>query len=588
MDCFRYALVGIGLLAAAPAHAQLPFALGSGGFDDAFAVDVGPGGLLVVGGAFEETVDFDPGPDVVTRTAVGFDDAYVAAYASDGSFAWVVALGSGSTDVVNGVASDSTGDVYVTGHFSGPVDFDPGPGTFTLTPQGSQAVFVASYNTDGSFRWAFALGDEDFNYAGDIAVDRHRVFVTGGVEGTSDFDPGPGTHFVTANSGEDAFLASYTVGGAFRWAFNIGTAGSGADFDEGADVTARDGHVWATGMFSSAADFQGGPGEVILNAGDGFNDVYVARYAADGPATGPAFEWGFGIGDESFDGGFGIAVDDALNTYVTGFFRGTADFDPGGATEVLTSAGQQDAFVARYGVLGGFHWAFPLGSGAFETGNDLVVRDGALYVGGSFGDTVDFDPGAGTSNQTAIGFDDFFVARYTTGGSGQRPALVWVNHAGAVESAATVNELALSPFLSGVFAVGTFEGTMDVDPGPGEVLLTEQGLGDGFVLRYADDGTLPSSAEDSPEAPVGFALSSAYPNPFNPQTTLTLTVGAAQTLRVAVVDALGREVALLHEGPVAAGPLTLTFDAATLPSGVYLVRAVGPRGTASRAVTLAR
>ncbi|MDX1548783.1 MAG: T9SS type A sorting domain-containing protein, partial [Rhodothermales bacterium] len=61
-----------------------------------------------------------------------------------------------------------------------------------------------------------------------------------------------------------------------------------------------------------------------------------------------------------------------------------------------------------------------------------------------------------------------------------------------------------------------------------------------------------------------------------------------QPIRVAVYDALGREVARLHEGPLAAGTHRLTFDAADLPSGTYLIRAGGGGAVQTRAVTLVR
>ena len=82
-------------------------------------------------------------------------------------------------------------------------------------------------------------------------------------------------------------------------------------------------------------------------------------------------------------------------------------------------------------------------------------------------------------------------------------------------------------------------------------------------------------------------LSSIYPNPFNPQANFTLEVAEQQSVRIAVYDALGREVAMLFNGTLTAGPEhAFTFDGAGLPSGVYMVRAVGEQFTDVRRVTL--
>ncbi|WP_420454833.1 T9SS type A sorting domain-containing protein [Rubrivirga sp.] len=91
------------------------------------------------------------------------------------------------------------------------------------------------------------------------------------------------------------------------------------------------------------------------------------------------------------------------------------------------------------------------------------------------------------------------------------------------------------------------------------------------------------------DTPQPFRLSAPSPNPFTSSTRLTLTVEQATSLSVAVHDALGRRVALLHDGTVQAGTYTLRVDANDLPPGLYLVRATDGRGqTATRSVSLAR
>ncbi len=87
--------------------------------------------------------------------------------------------------------------------------------------------------------------------------------------------------------------------------------------------------------------------------------------------------------------------------------------------------------------------------------------------------------------------------------------------------------------------------------------------------------------------PEGFALSDVYPNPFNPRARFTLTVNEAQPVRIEMYDLLGRRVALLHDGTLAAGTTnSFVIEGASLPSGVYLVRATGRTFATSRRVTL--
>ena len=130
-----------------------------------------------------------------------------------------------------------------------------------------------------------------------------------------------------------------------------------------------------------------------------------------------------------------------------------------------------------------------------------------------------------------------------------------------------------------------FSGTWSNYPffASGTVLVTgrEAGL---FIVKP----TAIQLAAETEALPESFALASAYPNPFNPATTLTLTLPQAQSVTVAAYDLLGRAVALLHRGPLAAGTHRLVFDATGLPSGVYLVRAEGQSASWTQTVTLVR
>lgn len=89
--------------------------------------------------------------------------------------------------------------------------------------------------------------------------------------------------------------------------------------------------------------------------------------------------------------------------------------------------------------------------------------------------------------------------------------------------------------------------------------------------------------------PGTHALSAAMPNPSGGQARVTLEVAEPQSVRVAVYDVVGREVAVLHDGPLAPRQeYAFTLDGSALPTGVYLIRAVGASFSDARRVTLAR
>ncbi len=97
-----------------------------------------------------------------------------------------------------------------------------------------------------------------------------------------------------------------------------------------------------------------------------------------------------------------------------------------------------------------------------------------------------------------------------------------------------------------------------------------------------------SSTEEVPEA--GYLLRPTGPNPTSAGTSFALTLGVTQRVRATVHDALGREVAVLHDGPAAAGRVVnlVWRPEADAADGVYVVRIEGASFGASRSVTLVR
>ena len=79
------------------------------------------------------------------------------------------------------------------------------------------------------------------------------------------------------------------------------------------------------------------------------------------------------------------------------------------------------------------------------------------------------------------------------------------------------------------------------------------------------------TVEEQVEAtvPTQYRLEQNYPNPFNPTTTIAFDVPALHQVELAVYDVIGRRVAMLVDGVLAAGRHEATWQAGKLPSGTY-------------------
>lgn len=113
-----------------------------------------------------------------------------------------------------------------------------------------------------------------------------------------------------------------------------------------------------------------------------------------------------------------------------------------------------------------------------------------------------------------------------------------------------------------------------------------------FRLKQVDfDGTFEYSpqVEVVIDLPAAFLLTPPYPNPFNPEARFSLMVKRRQRVDVAVYDALGRRVRTLYAGEMEAEQArALVFQASDLPSGLYVIRAVGEAFVATRRAMLVK
>jgi hypothetical protein len=203
----------------------LQWVRGIGGLDEE---SIPPGGLALdpqggaaVLGRFSGSVDFDPGPGTAGKTSISPSDLFLVRFDATGTFASVATVGGLGTASGQRALSDVDGSALITGAFSGPVDFDPGNGTSSLSSLGEAGatdVFVARYSAAGSLVWVSRFGEVTSearpNGGTALALDPSGgVLVAGRFFGSPDFDPG-NTSFRLLSVGEaDAFVVRLTSAG---------------------------------------------------------------------------------------------------------------------------------------------------------------------------------------------------------------------------------------------------------------------------------------------------------------------------------------------------------------------------------------
>ena len=207
--------------------------------------------------------------------------------------------------------------------------------------------------------------------------------------------------------------------------------------------------------------------------------------------------WARRVGGTGSDTTKAVAIDGRGDVVVAGSFTGTADFG-GGA---LATAGSSDIVFAKYTSAGTHVWSKRMGAVALDQAFGVAIDRSAncdgeggtdcVVVAGSFGGTVDFDPGPGTANLTTAGAADAFVAKYSSAGT-----YLWAKRFGG--SNASYNDYLYGVAIDSrtncdgqggagcILFIGSFYDRADFD---GVTLAGPAGVMTPYVAKYAGDGT---------------------------------------------------------------------------------------------------
>ncbi len=532
----------------------------------------------------------------------------------------VAALGSCWGDYDN----DGHLDVFVAaGPFSILYHNESGsgdPGTFARVTSGDIVGSVDENNASDQRGWSCAWGDYDNDSYIDLFVAHPAGFVWDGtndcLNGLSDCSPIPNSLF--RNNGDGTFarvtdtpisegIAPFTVG---QW----------TDYDEDGDVD----------LFVGSGPANGFPGPdfiyrnlMVENGSAGFELVTEGPFAED---LRDGQVWNFI--DHDNDGDLDAYVTNYSNfanefylndggTYVrqpdsplmadgeSSLANVWGDFDNDGDLDVFVTneAGAPNRYFRNTGPP----------TYAFEA-TDLLQDDRNSHYGASAGDfdndgdldlfvaTGSLQPWILYRNDTAAG--NHWLKLRLVGTASNRAALgakVFVT--ATIDGAARQQrrEVSSQNSFNGQNSLVVHVGLGDATVATEVVVEWPSGAVDTFTdldadqfLELTEGGSVTGVAsEHLPELPEGYRLESAYPNPFNPATTIGFTLPEAQSITLTVYDALGRTVRVLADGVFAAGAHTVAWDGRAaggegVPSGVYLYRLQADGGQLTRTLSLVK
>jgi len=253
---------------------------GGSSYDYGLGISTLSDNSTVVTGYFSDSATFGPGEiNQTVLTSAGELDIFIARYNPDGTLAWAKRAGGTDSDNGYGITGLSDNSTVVTGYFSDSATFGLGEINQTaLTSAGSDDIFIARYNPDGTLAWAKRAGGSGWDGGfGITTLSDNSTVVIGSFEGTTTFGPNEINQTVLTSAGiGDLFIAKYNPNGILAWAKRAG----GIDSENGYGITGlSDNSAVVTGDFNGSATF--GPGEInqtVLTSAGG-PDIFIARFA---------------------------------------------------------------------------------------------------------------------------------------------------------------------------------------------------------------------------------------------------------------------------------------------------------------------
>lgn len=236
--------------------------------------------------------------------------------------------------------------------------------------------------------------------------------------------------------------------------------GGSSTVDEGYDIGIDgNGNTYTVGYFTGTASF--GSNSISSSGG---TDIFLVKTNSQG-----VYQWAVKAGGSGADRGLSIEVDGSGNSYITGYFTGTASF----GSSTVTSEGLTDVFIAKYNSSGALQWVVGAGGSESDQGSGIDVdNSGNAVVTGEFRDTASF----GSTDLVSAGGTDVFITKVSSSGS-----FTWTEHGTGVNSQRGIDVACDNS--GNIYGTGQFSGNITFD-----VAHTNTMFNAVFIVKYNSSG----------------------------------------------------------------------------------------------------
>jgi gliding motility-associated-like protein len=308
-------------------------------------------------------------------TSLGSNDILVAKYNSSGNLLWSSQIAGTGKDIPKDIYVNNLGEIFVTGSFSETVNVDGQ----IIVSTGSEDVFVAKYNSNGTLLWIKNVGwGSDVDRGSNLSFDnQNNIYLTGFFNDEIIF----GSDTLQSNSTTDNFVLKLNNSGQYLLSLHF--KGNNENTRLNSIATSIDGGKLISGFFIDTLIF---PNNDTL-IGKGNEDLVVFKLDVN-----DNIQWIRQIGGIASDIGYDAKSDDYGSIYVVGQIEGTVEVDSTDKAifdaSPITSNGSTDIILAKYNKQGRLLWRKNFGGKGDDIGSGIEINQNLVHFSGHISDTV--------------------------------------------------------------------------------------------------------------------------------------------------------------------------------------------------------
>ncbi len=573
---------------------------GGMGFESLAGVHVDETSQIVCVGHFEGTAHV---ADNGLQTSQGFEDIFILRLNPAGETIWMQMLGNASSNVATDCALDPSGNIIITGYFSGTMDFDPLANAAELTSAGSWDIFVLKLSAEGTYQWCTKIGSSELDQPFQVCTTpAGAIALTFRLNGNSIYNASP-ANMPMAES-QALCLMQLTSEGQYQWLNQIPNAYA-SQLHVKALESDLEGNIVHAGVFTGSRDFDPSNETHEMISVTGYFDGYVLKTSPSGEML-----WAKQMGGSEEDLIQALTIDQENHIHLTGFFMSqTIDIAPDtDITQTLTRIGTHDFFLLGLTPEGTYENHNHLSSTGMVKGIALSNNGiDEILVSIAFNGTLNLPVGGATMQLfQATGFGSVVCNKtYCFPNTGETDVLacgsytspsgnyIWdmtgdyqdvvVNHSGCDSTVTihlTIQEVEAAILQDGEALMATYDNASYKWIDCGNNFEFIDGANDQFFTpsvsgSYAVQVTVNGCSEiseciDYTVAQIGEAIAldkwHVYPNPNNGTFTIPKTA-IREAYEIRILDAYGKLIQ--RQRAISNSNIEVQFDA---PAGIYHVQ----------------